>query len=866
MLTGNQVRTKFIEFFKDKLHKHYESASLIPDDETLLLTVAGMVPFKPFFLGQKEAPHSRVTTYQKCIRTNDLDNVGRTARHHTFFEMLGNFSFGDYFKKESIVWSWEFITEVLKLDKSKLWITVYKDDQESADIWHEVVGVPRDRIVFLGEADNWWAAGPTGSCGPCSEIHVDQGEHLGCGPDCKLGCECDSDRYLEIWNLVFTEWNRMEDGSLQPLPKKNIDTGAGLERITSVVQNKKNNFETDLLFPILEEIANKCNKKYGENDKTDFSLKVITDHARAVTFLVGDGVLPSNEGRGYILRRILRRAIRHARLLGNEELFLNTIIDKVIDVMKVAYEDLVEKKEYIKKVVLIEEEKFSKTLDQGIKLVNDEILGAKSRGETKLSSELVFKLHDTFGFPYELTEEICNENEITVSYEEYKAKMEEQKERARNSREVIFEKGQDDFIETFYDKYGKTIFLGYEDSETEAIVYSVKELDDNKLQLIFDKTVFYAESGGQAADYGLISSPTFKGKIVDVQKQKEIFMHIVEVVSGEIKKGEKVTLEIDTKRRDSIRRNHTATHLLHKALRTVVGEHVHQAGSLVTDERLRFDFSHFESLTTEQISEIERLVNEQIFENLKVQINHMDIEEAKTKGAQALFGDKYGDIVRVVEVGDYSMELCGGTHVDNTGEIGLFNIVAEQGIAAGTRRIEATTGYGTYKTVIEMENELDEIADVLKTDVKGLGKKVQKLLQEFKDVQKELERANSKLATFEAGSLFDNAIEINGIKVILKSFENKEADSLREIVDKAKDKLKSCVVVLGTNNDKAVFAVGVTKDLTDKVKAGDLVKELAKVTGGNGGGRPDFAQAGGKEGKLVPEALDLAKKILEEKL
>ena len=866
MLTGNEVRSKFIEFFKDKLHKHYESASLIPDDETLLLTVAGMVPFKPFFLGQKEAPHSRVTTYQKCIRTNDLDNVGRTARHHTFFEMLGNFSFGDYFKKESILWSWEFITEVLKIDKSKLWISVYKDDQESADIWHDVVGVSRDRIVFLGEDDNWWAAGPTGSCGPCSEIHVDQGEHMGCGPDCRLGCECDSDRFLEIWNLVFTEWNRMEDGSLQPLPKKNIDTGAGLERIAAIVQHKKNNFETDLLFPILEEVAKMCGKKYGETEKIDFSLKVITDHARAVTFLIGDGVLPSNEGRGYVLRRILRRAIRHGRLLGNEALFLNKLVDKVVDIMKSGYPELVEKKDYIKKVVLIEEEKFSKTLDQGIKLVNDEINIVKSRGESKLPAEVVFKLHDTFGFPYELTEEICLENGVSLSYEEYKVKMEEQKERARSSREVIFEKGQDDFIETFYDKYGRTTFVGYDEIETEAVVYSVKELDDNRLQIIFDKTVFYAESGGQGSDSGIIKSASFEGKVIDVQKQKEIYMHVVEVIKGEVKKGEEVSLVLDTKKRDSIKRNHTATHLLQKALRTVVGNHVHQAGSMVTDERLRFDFSHFEALTKEQIVRIEQLVNEQIFENLQVTVTHMDINEAKAKGAQALFGDKYGDVVRVVEAGDYSMELCGGTHVNNTGEIGLFNIVSEQGIAAGTRRIEATTGYGTYKAVVEMENELDAIAEVLRTDTKGLEKKVQKVMHDFKEVIKELERANSKLATYEASSLFDNAIEINGVKVIIKAFEGKEADSLREIVDKAKDKLKSCVVVLGTNNDKAIFAVGVTGDLTAKVKAGDLVKELSKITGGNGGGRPDFAQAGGKEGKLVPEALEMAKKILSEKL
>lgn len=609
MLTGNDIRSQFIEFFKEKLHKHYESASLIPDDETLLLTVAGMVPFKPFFLGQAEAPHSRVTTYQKCIRTNDLENVGKTARHHTFFEMLGNFSFGDYFKKEAIEWSWEFVTEVLKLDKDKLWISVYKDDDESAKIWTEEIGFPMERIVRLGEDDNWWAAGPTGSCGPCSEIHVDQGEEFGCGPDCKLGCECDSDRYLEIWNLVFTEWNRMEDGSLEPLPKKNIDTGAGLERVTAIVQGKKNNYETDLLFPILEEAGKLCGAEYGETESKDFSLKVITDHARAVTFLIGDGVLPGNEGRGYILRRILRRAIRHARLLGRTDLFLNELVDKVIELMEGAYPYLSEKKDYIKKIVLIEEEKFSKTLDQGMKLVGDELEELKARGENKLDAEIVFKLHDTYGFPYELTEEICEEKGIEISREEYDVKMKEHQDKARNAREVVKEKGQDEFIEKFYDKYGKTIFEGYDKESMEAIVYSIKELEGNKLQLIFDRTVFYAESGGQAADYGTIKGDSFEARVLDVQKQKEIFMHTVEVINGEIKKGDKVQLAIDTDRRNEIKRNHTATHLLHQALKDVLGNHVQQAGSLVTDERLRFDFTHFEGVSREDIEKVEEIVN-----------------------------------------------------------------------------------------------------------------------------------------------------------------------------------------------------------------------------------------------------------------
>lgn len=867
MLSGNEVRSQFIEFFKKKLHKHYESASLIPDDETLLLTVAGMVPFKPFFLGQAEAPHSRVTTYQKCIRTNDLENVGKTARHHTFFEMLGNFSFGDYFKEESIIWSWEFVTDVLKLDKEKLWISIFKDDDESEKIWMEKVGVSKDRIVRLGEDDNWWSAGPVGSCGPCSEIHIDQGEELGCGPNCKLGCECDSDRYLEIWNLVFTEWNRKEDGGLEPLPKKNIDTGAGLERISAVVQGKKNNYETDLLFPILEEAGRLCSCKYGDDPKKDYSLKVITDHIRAITFLIADGVLPGNEGRGYVLRRILRRAVRHGRLLGRSEVFLCELVDKVIEIMNLAYPELEEKREHVKKIVLIEEEKFSKTLDQGMKLVNEELDKLKANNENKLNADIIFKLYDTYGFPYELTEEICQENNIALSFEEYKEKMKEHQDKARNAREVVREKGQDEFIEKFYDKYGKTVFEGYEHEEIEAIVYSVENIEVDKVQIIFDKTVFYAESGGQASDTGLIHGNNFKAKVLDVQKQKEIFIHTVEVLEGTVEKGAKLKLSVDSQRRSEIKRNHTATHLLHRALKDVLGEHVQQAGSLVTDDRLRFDFSHFEAMTREEIEKVEEIVNRKVFENISVNVEYMDIDKAKEKGAMALFGDKYGDIVRVVSQEDYSTELCGGIHVERTGEIGLFNILTEQGIASGVRRIEATTGFTSFKVVNQMENLLLELGDKLKSEIPNLPIKVDKLLADLKETQKELDRANSKLATYEANSLFDNLIEINGIKVLLASFKNKEVGSLREIVDKAKDKLVSCVVVLGTNNDgQGNFAVGVTKDLIAKIKAGDLVKEIAIFAGGNGGGRPDFAQAGAKEGEKVVEALKLAEKILREKL
>ena len=702
MLTGNEVRAKFIEFFESKNHKHFESASLIPDDQTLLLTVAGMVPFKPYFLGQKEAPTPRVTTFQKCIRTNDLENVGRTARHHTFFEMLGNFSFGDYFKKESIKWSYEFITEVLKLEKDRLWVTVFETDDEAEELWVSECNFPRERIVRFGEEDNWWAAGPTGSCGPCSEIYVDLGVKFGGDENSRLGDEGTDNRFIEIWNLVFTEWNRMEDGHLEPLPKKNIDTGAGLERITAVVQGKANNFETDLIFPIIEEMGRISGAKYGEDPKKDFSLKVIADHSRAVTFLVNDGVIPSNEGRGYVLRRILRRAIRHGRLLGVNDLFLYKIVDTIVELMKGAYPDLVENVKHIKKVIKIEEEKFSNTLDSGIQQVMAAIEEAKKNGEGRLTGEVTFKLYDTYGFPYELTEEICEENGILIYKNEFDQKMEEQKEKARNSREVVMEKGQDAFIEAFFDEHGKTEFTGYTSSEETAKILHVSKLDEEGMYMIItDRTPFYAESGGQQADNGVIEGNGALGQVVDVQKQKNIFMHTVKVLNGvhNFLEGTEVKLSVNRSRRDAISKNHSATHLLQKALREILGTHVQQAGSLVAPDRLRFDFNHYEAMTEEELEKVERLVNAKIAEALPADIKLMSMDEAKKTGAMALFGDKYESVVRVVSFGDFSTELCGGIHVSNVSQIGLFKIVSETGVAAGVRRIEAKTGFHAYEVV-----------------------------------------------------------------------------------------------------------------------------------------------------------------------
>ena len=865
-MTGNELRKSFVDFFKSKEHKHFESASLIPDDKSLLLTVAGMVPFKPFFLGEKEAPFKRITTYQKCIRTNDLENVGRTPRHHTFFEMLGNFSFGDYFKKEAIKWSWEFVTEVLKINKDKLWVTVFTTDDEAEKIWIEECNFPKERIVRMGESENWWSAGPTGSCGPCSEIHVDLGVQYGGDENSKIGDEGTDNRFIEIWNLVFTEWNRMEDGSLEPLPKKNIDTGAGLERIAAVVQGKANNFETDLLFPILEEAAKITGSQYAKNSETDFSLKVITDHARAVTFLVNDGVIPSNEGRGYILRRILRRAVRHGRLLGYTDLFMYKMVDKVVEKFEVAYPDLRKNLENIRKIVKIEEEKFSNTLDQGIQLVNQEIDNLLANRRNKLDGEISFKLYDTYGFPYELTEEIAEERGVTVLREEFEAKMEEQKEKARSAREVVMEKGQDSFIEEFYDKYGVTEFTGYEKIEDEGKLLSIREAKDGKYLLIFDKTPFYAESGGQVGDQGKVYSDDFEAKVLDVQKQKDIFIHTVELEKGMAEENKTYKLEIDIVKRLDTAKNHTATHLLHKALREVVGTHVQQAGSLVDSEKLRFDFSHYEALTTEQLSKIEDIVNEKIREGIEVAVSHHSIEEAKKLGAMMLFGDKYGDVVRVVDVPSFSTELCGGTHIDNIGKIGLFKIVSEGGIAAGVRRIEAKTGYGAYLVEREEANILKAIEKKLKATNLNLVEKVEKTLETLKDTEKELETLKQKLALFETKSAISDMEEIGGAKVLIATFKDKSTEDLRTMIDTIKDNNEKAIIVLASTQDKLSFAVGVTKTLTDKIKAGDLVKKLAEITGGKGGGRPDFAQAGGKDEEKLLDAFKEVREIIESKL
>ena len=871
-MTGNEIRKSFVDFFKSKEHKHFESASLIPDDKSLLLTVAGMVPFKPFFLGEKEAPFPRITTYQKCIRTNDLENVGRTPRHHTFFEMLGNFSFGDYFKKEAIEWSWEYITKVLKLDPERLYVSVYKTDDEAYEIWNKEIGVPEDRIVRLGEEDNWWAAGPVGSCGPCSEIYYDT-QNMGKNNEeinCKPGDE--GDRFLEIWNLVFTEWNRLEDGSLVPLPEKNIDTGAGLERIASVVQKKDNNFETDIFMPIIKGIEKVLDIK---KEEFEITVKVIADHIRASVFLIADGVLPSNEGRGYILRKIIRRAFgagivaKQKLEITKDDLFLYKLVPYVVENMKEAYPELVEKQEYIEKVLKLEQERFALTLKNGIEMLTEEIEKMDKEGTKKLSADASFKLYDTFGLPFELTELILENQGYEVSEEEFNQKLEEQVKRSKNSRVTVSDMIKDDFIDKFFEEHGKTEFTGYEKFKDEGkILHIAKSEGISGYEVIFDRTPFYAESGGQVADTGIITSGEFEGKVVNVVKKHDVFIHQVEIVKGIAPAvGAEVKMKIDADRRKDIQRNHTATHILHKVLRENLGTHVEQSGSLVDDEKLRFDFSHYEAIEPEMIEKIEKAVNDIILSNLKVKIDFENIEDAKKRGAMALFSDKYGDVVRVVEIDGYSIELCGGAHVKSTGEIGLFNIESESGIASGTRRITATTGHASLKYVNKLEEKLSKVAGMLKTDGKNVVDVVEKYIAEAKNIVKEYEQLQTKLVKYEINELLENVDEINGVKVLKAAFANKDVNELKEIVDRGKEKLQSGIIILGTNNDgKAIFVVGVTKDLISKVKAGEIVKVAAQVAGGNGGGRPDFAQAGGKDGNAVKEAVDKAFEFVNEKL
>lgn len=867
-MTGNELREKYLQFFASKDHLVLPSYSLIPEnDPTLLMVGAGMAPFKPFFTGKMKPPHPRITTSQKCVRTGDIENVGKTARHHTFFEMLGNFSFGDYFKREAIAWAWEFITKHLEIPEEQLWVTIYPDDEEAFDIWTKEVGVNPKRVVKL--EDNFWEIGP-GPCGPCSEIYVDLGPERGCSDNCVLGCDCD--RYLEIWNLVFTQFDRDEAGNYNPLAKKNIDTGAGLERIASVLQNKKSNFETDLIFPIIEYASKVSGVKYETSTKNDISLKVIADHARSMTIMILDGILPSNEGRGYVLRRIIRRAIRHGRLLGIETSFLAGAVDAVITIFGNVYPELVEKQDYIRKVISLEEERFHTTLAQGIELLSKLIADLKVTGKDVLDGKSAFKLYDTFGFPWELTAEILEENKFSLDKDAFDAAMNEQRERARAARQENQRVSVPDLtginVDSLKQDYNVTtakVVLLWKDGKAVEQVH-----DGEEVGIILDTTAFYAEGGGQAGDTGMIETEVGKVEIENAKKLANgTIYHIGMVVEGLIKVGDNVKILIDAEVKQATARNHTATHLLHAALKNIVGEHVNQAGSSVNSERLRFDFSHFEPLTTEQIEKIEQQVNEAILKAITVDISEKTQNEAKEMGAMALFGEKYGDIVRVVNIKDCSVELCGGTHVNNVAEIGLFKIVSEAGVASGVRRIEAITGKLAYDKVNSVEKTLNKAASLLKSRNNEVVEKIEALLTQVKTLEQQLALANSKMAQETASELLATAIDVNGVTIVNAEVEIEDMDGLRNLADLLRDKLTVGVIVLGAKiaDDKVNFVVMATKDAVAKgIHAGNIIKETAKVAGGGGGGRPDMAQAGGKNPKKITEALTMATEVITKQI
>lgn len=867
-MSGNEIRTRFLKFFQDRGHLMLPSASLIPqDDPTLLLIGAGMAPFKPFFTGKMKPPSPRITTCQKCVRTGDIENVGRTARHHTYFEMLGDFSFGDYFKKDIIPWSWEFLTKELELPADKLWITIHTEDDEAYHIWHDEVGVSDDRIVRL--EDNFWEIG-SGPCGPCSEIHIDLGEERGCGsPDC--GVDCDCGRFLELWNLVFTQYNQNEDGTYTPLEHKNIDTGAGLERLASVLQEKPSNFETDLIFPIIEYACEVSGVKYGVDPKTDVSLKVIADHARSLVFMIGDGILPSNLGRGYILRRVLRRAVRHGRLIGIDKEFLGGAVDVVIRMFGEVYPDIVEKENYIKKVIHMEESSFLKTLRSGSEMLEKEIEALKEAGKTVLDGDIAFKLSDTFGFPLELTAEILEEQGLTLDKEGFNAALEVQRQMARDARD---------------DKAGRPVVYNDRDVDVKALkvdesatagrivkLYPAHDAqpvdsvsDGGDAAVILDVTAFHAKGGGQLGDIGEIKAPAGILKVTNTKMLPDgVTIMIGTVEEGTLSVGDEVTYTVDLDRKADIARNHTATHLLQAALRQVLGDHVNQAGSYVGPDRLRFDFSHFSPVTPEELRKVEKMVNDQILSHQALEVEELPIAEAKAKGARALFGEKYGDIVRVVSVPEFSMELCGGSHVENTADIGIFKIVSESSTGAGVRRIEAVTGHGAVEYVESIEDKLQNVAARLHCRVEDVEERLAMLENEAKEANQKVKALENKMAAAEASQAKDAAKEVKGVNVLVQKVAVADVPALRNLGDQLRDKVDGVVVVASVfENGKIGILAMASKEAVGKgVHCGNIVKEVAKLCGGGGGGRPDMAQAGAKDPDKLDDALKAAWDVIE---
>ncbi len=868
-ISSSELREKFLKFFESKNHQRLESASLIPNDPQLMFTVAGMVPFKPIFWGIMEPTYKRVTTCQKCIRTNDIENVGRTARHQTFFEMLGNFSFGDYFKKEALQWAWEFLTVELKIPEEKLWPSVYFEDEEAYDIWKNVIKVPEHKIMKFDKSENWWGpAGPSGPCGPCSEIYYDTENTENC--DCKEECtpKTDCGRYVEIWNVVFTEYYSDENGNLTPLAKKNIDTGAGFERIVAALQGVKNNFDSDLFKEIIEKIETVINVEYKANEKSDVSIKVIADHTRAATFLIAEGILPSNEGRGYVLRRIIRRALRHGNLLGKKDPFLLEIVDAVVDKMGNIYPELIEKKDFIKKIILSEEERFLETLEKGLEKLNHLI---ETSQNNILSGDKVFELYDTFGFPLDIVKDIADEKGLEVDEKGFDESMQIQRKKARSAL------GDKEYEKTnpAYKKVGEelktTQFIGYDTFEsTENLEYIIKgdtiiktAEENEEVELIFSKTPFYPEKGGQIFDKGLIFNNSFKAEVTDVKVvYNEVISHKVKILSGKINENELCTLSIDMNVRNDVRKNHTATHLLHSTLKKVCGEHVKQAGSYVEPERLRFDFTHYEGLSKDQISEIEAIINYEIIKAVNVETIEKSLEEAKNMNVTALFEEKYGDKVRIVKIDNFSQELCGGTHVSNTGEIGLFKILSETSVSAGVRRIEAITGKKAFEYIQKIENDLHKAYSILETTEKDFESKLLNLISKNKEMEKIIKNLETKLASSDLDKYLNNFKLIKDTKVCTAVFNDLDKEVHREITDNLMQKLETGVVVIFNKNDKATFAVKVSKDKLKDFHAGNIAKKIAQYLGGGGGGRPDFAQAGGKDLEKINEVINKIEEFL----
>ena len=876
----NELREKYLHYFEGKGHLRLGSFPLVPkDDPSLLLINSGMAPMKKWFLGQEEPPRHRVTTCQKCIRTPDIERVGITARHGCFFEMLGNFSFQDYFKKEVIPWAWEFLTKELEIPADRLYISVYQDDDEAYDIWTKSVGIPEDHMVRLGKEDNFWEHG-SGPCGPCSEIYFDRGLKYGCGkPTCGVGCDCD--RFMEIWNLVFSQYDSDGKGTYALLPKPNIDTGMGLERLAVVMQDVDNLFEVDTVAAVLHHVERISGKQYGANEKDDISIRVITDHIRATVFMASDGILPSNEGRGYVMRRLLRRAARHGRMLGIDHPFLTDLVDTVIISSEVGYPELREHESYIKKVIGTEEERFYKTIDSGMNILNGMIQHLHETHKKILSGLDVFKLNDTFGFPLDLTKEIAAEAGLGIDEAAFHVEMTRQRERARAERlakdisgwsEDLF--GELNAEPTEFDGYdvlketAKVLALSDGEELNDAVSTDYEEREN--VLVVLDRTPFYAEMGGQVADHGYLTSGTANLKVNQVKKTpKGFYVHTCTLLDGTIRVGDTVTAAVDEQRRASICRNHTATHLMQKALREVLGEHVHQAGSYQDDKITRFDFTHFNAVTPEELVEVEKRVNEKIFAALPVTIQNLPIEEAKKMGAMALFGEKYGKVVRVVDAGGWSVEFCGGTHVKNTAQIGCFKILSEASVAAGIRRIEATTGYGVLNLLDDRTAELANTAVALKANnMKDVAARAQAVTAELKEANKQLEIAKAKLASSQIDGLFQNAVEIDGVRIVTVYLNGTTPDTLRSMMDKLRDKEPNAVgALIGTDGSKTTLAVGVGKNaLARGLKAGALVKQIAAIAGGNGGGKPDFAMAGIRDTSKIDDALNAVEGIVKENL